>query len=189
MPRAHPQLCFLCSPSCAFFPSKPPEGMAWPSSCERGCCLEGPVGQGLWTCWWLGLEAGLRVESSKPNGCCLLFLLGTSLRSSLLSEAGVEDGVTGLISSPLSWKSTAPQILNVPCLENSSVLLVFVQRGREGCYLTLWKNRTGESWGVPRRLCTQATLATCALCILRSACLDWTQPPALVESQTQGLGS
>lgn len=39
----------MCPLLCAFLPSKPPEGTAWPSRCEQGSCPEGPAGQGLWT--------------------------------------------------------------------------------------------------------------------------------------------
>ena len=66
--------------------------------------------------------------SRKPSGCCLPFLLRTGLWPSLLSDAGGEDGVTGLISS--SCKSITSQILNVPWLETLLGRLFVLKGGK-----------------------------------------------------------
>ena len=66
--------------------------------------------------------------SGDPSACSFSCRPASGPPSSPMQ--GVEVGVTGRVSSPISRKSTPSQILNVPWLEMSSVLL-FVLRGRE----------------------------------------------------------
>lgn len=135
LPRPTPSSSSDLSPPtpCAFFSSKPPEGMAWPSRCEQGSCPEQPpprpLAKACYTQCWHDLEAGLRVGSGEPAACSFSCRPASGPASSPMQ--GVEVGVTGQVSSPISQKSAPSQILNVPWLETSSVLLLFVLRGRE----------------------------------------------------------
>lgn len=104
-----------------------------------------PPAKACYTQCWHDLEAGLRVGSGEPAACSFSCRPASGPASSPLQ--GVEVGVTGRVSSPISRKSAPSQILNVPWLETSSVLLLFVLSGREWCNPTSGQNKDSGSFG------------------------------------------
>lgn len=51
LPRPTPSSAAHVSPPVCSLPSKPPEGMVWPSRCGQGCCPEGPPARVFGQCW------------------------------------------------------------------------------------------------------------------------------------------
>lgn len=135
LPRPTPSSSSDLSPPSRVLSSPASHPRGWPGlpDASRAPALSTPPprppAKACYTQCWHDLEAGLRVGSGEPAACSFSCRPASGPASSPMQ--GVEVGVTGQVSSPISQKSAPSQILNVPWLETSSVLLLFVLRGRE----------------------------------------------------------